>query len=52
MFGLTFWVGPHLAAVFFQLEATGLSGDVALRAQFGGLFVGLSLLCVAGLLTT
>jgi ribonuclease Z len=46
--GLGFWFTPELAAQTFNLEAIGLAGLVALRAELGGLFVGLAALCFMG----
>src|SRR5262245_26684432 len=49
--GLGFWLAPELAAQTFNLEAIGLTGLVALRAELGGLFIGLAALCFAGAAT-
>ncbi len=46
--GLAFWVAPAQAAARFGLEAIGTAGLAAVRADLGGLFVGLGLLCAAG----
>jgi len=46
--GLEFWVVPEQAAHHFGIEAIRLTGVSALRADLGGLFVGLGLLCGAG----
>jgi ribonuclease Z len=43
--GLTFWVVPERAAHRLGVEAVGVAGLSAFRADFGGLFVGLALLC-------
>jgi len=45
--GLAFWVAPEQAAHRFGLEAVRASGLASLRADLGGLFVGLALLCAA-----
>jgi ribonuclease Z len=45
--GLTFWVAPELAARRLGVEAVGAAGLSALRADLGGLFFGLALLCAA-----
>ena len=49
--GLGFWIAPEAAAQRFALEAVGVSGLAALRADVGGLFVGLALLSLAGAAT-
>jgi ribonuclease Z len=49
--GLGFWLAPELAAQTFKLEAIGVAGLVALRAELGGLFVGLAALCLTGAFT-
>jgi ribonuclease Z len=49
--GLAFWLAPELAAPGLNLEAIGVAGLVALRAELGGLFVGLAALCMAGAAT-
>lgn len=46
--GVSFWASPELAARRFGIDAADASGLVAVRADFGGLFVGLALLCVGG----
>jgi hypothetical protein len=46
--GLEFWFVPEQAAQHFGLEATSGFGLVSMRAEFGGLFIGLALLCGAG----
>lgn len=46
--GLEFWVAPEQAAQQFGIEAVGSTGMVNLRADLGGLFIGLGLLCGAG----
>jgi ribonuclease Z len=43
--GLATWVAPDLAAHRFGLEAVRAAGTLSLRADLGGLFVGLALLC-------
>ena len=45
--GLQFFFAPEAAAQAFGLEAAGAAGIVSLRADLGGLFVGLALLCWA-----
>jgi ribonuclease Z len=45
--GLQFIFAPEAAARAFGLEAAGAAGLVSLRADLGGLFVGLALLCWA-----
>jgi len=47
--GVGFWVAPERLAGRFGLEALGLGGLATLRADMGGAFVGLSLLCLVGL---
>lgn len=49
--GLAFWIVPDQAAHSFGIEAIRDSGSLALRADLGGLFVGLGLLCGAGVWT-
>jgi ribonuclease Z len=46
--GLEFWIAPAQAAARFGLEAAGAAGTDTLRADMGGLFLGLALLCAAG----
>jgi len=46
--GLQFWFAPGQAAERFGIEAVRVTGVTALRADLGGLFVGLGLLCGAG----
>lgn len=46
--GLQFWMAPELAARQFGLEAIRGAGLVNVRADLGGLFLGLGLLCGAG----
>jgi len=46
--GLAFWFAPEQAAHQFGIEAVRGTGVTALRADLGGLFVGLGLLCGAG----
>jgi ribonuclease Z len=48
VFGLGFWFAPEQAAQAFNLEAIGVDGLVALRAELGGLFAGLAAVCLAG----
>ncbi len=45
--GVEFWVVPEQAAHRFGVEAVRLAGVTALRADMGGLFVGLALVCAA-----
>jgi ribonuclease Z len=45
---LGFWIAPDRAAQAFGLEATRAVGVANLRADLGGLFLGLALLCGAG----
>ncbi|HEV8579496.1 MAG TPA: MBL fold metallo-hydrolase [Thermoanaerobaculia bacterium] len=49
--GLEFWVVPEQAAHHFGVEAIRDGGISALRADLGGLFVGLALACAAGVWT-
>ena len=46
--GASFWITPQPAAQRFGLAAADASGLVALRADLGGLFAGLALLCLGG----
>jgi ribonuclease Z len=46
--GLEFWFAPEQAAHQFGIEAVRITGVSAVRADLGGLFVGLGLLCGAG----
>jgi ribonuclease Z len=46
--GLHFWISPQLAGYAFDLAALGTAGLTSLRADVGGLFVGLALLCAVG----
>jgi ribonuclease Z len=46
--GIGFWVAPEMAADSFGIGAVATSGLVALRAELGGLFIGLAALCLAG----
>lgn len=46
--GLQFWFVPEQAAQQFGLEAVRGQGLVNVRADLGGLFIGLALLCGAG----
>ena len=50
--GLQLWFAPELAAQRFGLEPVGAAGVNAIRADLGGLFVGLSLLCGAAVWTS
>ncbi len=47
--GLGFLAAPSELAAALGLESTGPEGLVALRAELGGLFLGMALLCGAGL---
>jgi hypothetical protein len=49
--GLVFWFAPGQAGAALGLEATGAAGLTTLRADLGGLFVGLGLLAGAGVWT-
>lgn len=49
--GFGFWSAPEYAGQAFNLEAIGVAGLVSLRAELGGLFVGLAALCLAGAAT-
>lgn len=49
--GLEFWVVPEQAAHHFGVEAVRVAGVSALRADLGGLFVGLALVCGAAAFT-
>jgi hypothetical protein len=49
--GLGFWVAPEPTAHRLGLEAVHATGLAALRADFGGLFLGLALLCATALWT-
>ncbi|HEY7641143.1 MAG TPA: MBL fold metallo-hydrolase [Steroidobacteraceae bacterium] len=46
--GLHFWLAPGAAALRFHLAAVGTAGYTTLRADLGGLFVALGVLCLAG----
>ena len=46
--GLEFWVVPEQAAQQFGIEAVRGTGLLSLRADLGGLFIGIGLLCAAG----
>jgi ribonuclease Z len=45
--GLGFWIAPVEAAHRLDIEAVGVAGLSALRADLGGLFIGLAALCAA-----
>jgi ribonuclease Z len=45
--GIGFWVAPEDTGRIFSLEAIGTSGLVALRADLGGTFAALGILCLA-----
>jgi ribonuclease Z len=49
--GLGFWVAPEQTAYRLGLEAVRATGLAALRADFGGLFLGLALLCATAVWT-
>lgn len=46
--GLAMWISPDSAAAGFGLAAAAPGGFTAIRADLGGLFLGLALLCGAG----
>jgi ribonuclease Z len=46
--GVGFWVAPEEAGQVLHLEAIGVAGLSTLRADLGGVFVGLAVLCWAG----
>ncbi len=46
--GFGFWVAPERAAERFAVEPLGLVGLSTLRGDFGGVFLGLAVLCIAG----
>lgn len=46
--GIAFWAAPQEAARRFGLSASDTSGVVNLRADLGGLFLGLGVLCAVG----
>lgn len=50
--GLGFWLAPESSAHRFAVEAIGTLGLTTLRADLGGLFVGLALLCAAAAWST
>lgn len=45
--GLGFWIAPQRLAQGFHLEAVNVPGLATLRADFGGLFLTLAVLCFA-----
>lgn len=45
--GSLFWITPELAAARFGITAAGAQGLTTIRADLGGLFLGLALLCAA-----
>lgn len=47
VFGLAFWVVPEAAAQRLGIGASGVLGIGTLRADLGGLFLGLAALCAA-----
>lgn len=49
--GIGFWARPEVAAARLHLEAVGIAGFSTLRADLGGLFVGLAVLCLASVWT-
>jgi ribonuclease Z len=49
--GLAAWISPAQAAGRFGLEATRAAGVISLRADLGGLFVGLAIICSVALWT-
>ncbi|MEW5685368.1 MAG: MBL fold metallo-hydrolase [Pseudomonadota bacterium] len=46
--GLGFWLAPGRLATRFAVEPLGLEGLSTLRGDFGGVFIGLAALCLAG----
>lgn len=46
--GFGFWLAPERAAGRFSIEPLGLEGLSTLRGDFGGVFLGLAILCLAG----
>jgi len=46
--GIAFWAAPERTGLLFQLGVAGVDGRIALRADLGGLFVGLALLSWMG----
>lgn len=46
--GIEFWIVPEQAAQQFGIEAIRAGGLTSLRADMGGLFLGLAVLCAAG----
>lgn len=46
--GFGFWLAPEQAAARFAVEPLGLVGLSTLRGDFGGVFLGLSALCLIG----
>src|SRR5262245_59206159 len=49
--GVGFLFAPEQTAQAFQLDALGVSGLVAVRAELGGLFLGLATLCATAVVT-
>jgi ribonuclease Z len=49
--GCGFWAAPDQTGALFGIDATSPAALVTLRADFGGLFIGLALLCAAALWT-
>lgn len=49
--GLSIWISPAEAATRFGLQVANARGLISLRADLGGLFVGLALVTAAGLIT-
>jgi hypothetical protein len=49
--GLSIWISPAEAATRFGLQVANARGLVSLRADLGGLFVGLALVTAAGVIT-
>ena len=46
--GLGFWFATRPMAQLFGIEGVGETGLVSLRADYGGLFLGVAVLCAAG----
>ena len=44
---LFLWVAPSQAAARFGLEVAGVNGQASLRADLGGLFAGMAVICAA-----
>lgn len=46
--GLAFWIQPEVAASRLHIEAVGVAGLSTLRADMGGMFIGMAVLCLVG----